>query len=238
MDKKKLLIKLEDYFNRRELTAGFESQAKARSWANKVAPLLKFVDMQYYQNFVVYSHKLNLNLSNVTLIPAMNIMKSQLEMAIEDLKLRIELEERLVEEIYFPENSQLDIQKNLAKVIRQATKTLWICDPYMDEKIVEELTEVQAEEIMLLTSQVKGLFAQRLSAAKQQYSSKAIEARISNQFHDRFYIIDRDQVWTLGASLNKAGQKATLLSKIKTDQERQKVIKDFEAWWASATPLT
>lgn len=237
MDKKILLMKLEDYFNRRELTDGFESQAEAISWANKVAPLLKFVDMQYYQNFVVYSHKLNLNLSSVTLIPAMNIMKSQLEMAIEDLKLRKELEERLVEEIYFPENSQLDIQINIAKVIRQATKTLWICDPYMDEKIVEELTEVQAKQIILLTTQVKGLFTQRLSAAKQQYTSKTIEAKVSDQFHDRFYIIDSEQVWMLGASLNKAGLRATLLSKVKSNKEMQKIIKDFKSWWDSANPL-
>lgn len=108
----------------------------------------------------------------------------------------------------------------------------------MDEKIVEELTEVQAQEIMLLSTQVKGLFIQRLSAAKQQYSSKTIEARLSSQFHDRFYVVDKDQIWTLGASLNKAGQKATLLSKIKSDEERQKVIKGFESWWASANPIT
>jgi hypothetical protein len=108
----------------------------------------------------------------------------------------------------------------------------------MDEKIVEELTEVQAQEIRLLASQAKGLFVQRLSAAKQQYPSKMIESRVSGHFHDRFYIIDKDQIWTLGTSLNRAGQKATLLSKIRSDKERQKIIKDFEGWWAYATPIT
>jgi len=170
------------------------------------------------------------------LIPAMNIMKSQIEMAIEELKLRIEFEEGLGTEIYFPENSRLDIQKSVSKVIRQATKSLWICDPYMDEKIVEEVAEVQAQQIKLLTTQIKSLFSQRLSAAKQQYPLKAIEARISGQFHDRFYVIDCDQVWTLGASLNKAGQRATLLSKVKSDQKTKKIIRDFESWWNSANP--
>jgi len=65
---------------------------------------------------------------------------------------------------------------------------------------------------------------------------KAIEARISGQFHDRFYVIDCDQVWTLGASLNKAGQRATLLSKVKSDQKTKKIIRDFESWWNSANP--
>lgn len=86
MDKKDLLGKLEDSYCRSELTDGFKTQAEAISCANKVAPLIKFVDMQYYQNFILNSHKLNLNLSSFTLIPAMNIMKSQIEMAIEELK--------------------------------------------------------------------------------------------------------------------------------------------------------
>jgi hypothetical protein len=89
----------------------------------------------------------------------------------------------------------------------------------------------------LLTTQVKGLFTQRLSAAKQQYTSKTIEAKVSDQFHDRFYIIDSEQVWMLGASLNKAGLRATLLSKVKSNKERQKIIKDFKSWWDSANPI-
>lgn len=237
MDKKILLKKLEDLFNIKELTTGFKSQAEAISWSNKVAPLLKFVNPQYYYNFIQNSHKINLNLSSYTLIPAFNVMKSQVEMAIEELKLKIEMEEGLPDEMYFSVDSYLDIQKGLAKVIRQAEKSLWICDGYMDEKVIEELTEVIANEIKLLTHEPKGLFTQRLTALKKQFYSKTIEAKRSDKYHDRFYIIDNDQIWTLGASFNKAGQKATLLSRIRSDNEKQKIIKDFENWWKSALPI-
>jgi hypothetical protein len=237
MDKKELLKKLEALFKIKELKESFKTQADIISWANKVAPILLFVNQQYYLNFIQNSHKLYLNLSSYTIIPAFNIMKSQVEMAIEELKLRIEMEEALPEQMYFSENSQLDIQKQIARIIRQAQKTLWVFDGYMDEKIVEELTEVSALEIKLLTQKTKGLFNQRLIAAKAQFPSKEIEARLSDKSHDRFYIIDKDQVWTLGASFKDAGQKATLLSKVKDDADKQKMIGDFEVWWKSAKAI-
>jgi hypothetical protein len=230
MDKKLLLKKLEELFSLLRGEGGFRTCDKVSNWANKVAPLLKFNE-QYYIDFIQNSYKFNLELNDSTLIPAFKIMKSQVQMAIEELKLSIEMEESLPEQMYFSENSYLDVQKNLARVIRQAQNSLWIFDAYMDEKIIEELTEVSADEIKLLTNQTKGLFQQRLEAFKKQFPKKTIEVKKSDKSHDRFYIIDQDQVWTLGTSFNQAGQKATLLSKIKEDSEKQKIITDFNDWW-------
>lgn len=232
MDKKILLKKLEDLFQKKEITEGFKSKQDAISWSNKVAPLLQF-NQQYYINFIQNAHNLNLNLSRYTTIPSFNIMKSQIEMAIEELKLNIEMEESIPNQMYFPENSHLDIQKNISRIIRQAQKSLWVFDAYMDEKIIEELSEVSAVEIKLLTQQTKGLFQQRFDALKQRFPTKTIFVGKSDKSHDRFYIIDQDQVWTLGASLNSAGRKATLLSKIMSDPEKKKVMDDFSSWWNS-----
>lgn len=89
MDKKIILEKLEVLYNIKEVTDGFPSQKACIEWANKVAPLLKF-NGQYYVNFIQNSHKMNLPLSSYTLGPAFNIMVSQMQMAIEELKLEIE----------------------------------------------------------------------------------------------------------------------------------------------------
>src|SRR4030042_3939259 len=112
MNKKALLERLAILFAKAK--AGFESQDDAISWSNKTAPVLELVGSQYYHNFIIYSHKLNLPLSSYTLEPALSIMKSQVEMAIEELKLAIEIEEGLPDEMYFSPGSHLDIQKNLA----------------------------------------------------------------------------------------------------------------------------
>ncbi len=90
MDKRTLLERLEKLYNIKELKEGFKSKEELISWSNKVVPLLKRVDLQYYYNFLQSSQKFNLDLSSVTLIPALSIMKSQLEMAIEETKIQVE----------------------------------------------------------------------------------------------------------------------------------------------------
>ena len=139
--------------------------------------------------------------------------------------------------MYFPEGSFLDVQKALAQVIQQATEQLWVCDGYMDERIVEELTAVAASEIKLLTHSVKGLFKQRVSAFRSQFTAKALEVRRASFSHDRFYVVDADQVWTLGASYNQAGRKATLLSKVTVKEEKNKIKSSFQLWWSSGVPM-
>ncbi len=233
MDKRVLLQKLEQL--QVASINSFKYQSEIVSWANKIAPVLERISLQYYANFIGQAPKFSLSLSSDTLLPAFNIMHSQVEMAIEELKLSVEVENSLQDQLYFPANSQLDVQKTIARIITQAKSKLWISDGYMDEKIIEELTEVVAPEIRLLTKQPKSLFKQRFVAAQQQFlASKKIEAKLTNEIHDRFFIVDENQVWNLGTSYNNAGSLPTTITKIKSDEDRQKIIADFDAWWNSA----
>jgi hypothetical protein len=85
MNKKELLGKLEELYGMKEVKDGFPTQQACIKWSNRVAPLLKF-NQQYYINFIQNAHKMNLPLSSCSLGPAFNIMVSQLQMAIEELK--------------------------------------------------------------------------------------------------------------------------------------------------------
>lgn len=86
MDRKVILKKLEELYHQEEVSKGWPSQQSCIEWSNKVAPLLKF-NQQYYINFMQNAHNLNLNLSSYSTTPALNIMKSQIRMAIEELKI-------------------------------------------------------------------------------------------------------------------------------------------------------
>ena len=90
INKKALLKKLEELYGLKEVKDGFPTQQDCLDWSNKVAPLLKF-NKQYYANFATNAHKMNLPLSSFTLESAFNIMVSQLQMAIEELKNDIDI---------------------------------------------------------------------------------------------------------------------------------------------------
>ncbi len=89
MNKNRLLEKLEALYNMDKVKKRFASQQDCIDWGNKVAPLLKF-NSQYYYNFLQNLHKMNSPLSSYTLGPALNAMVSQVQKAIEELKMEIE----------------------------------------------------------------------------------------------------------------------------------------------------
>jgi hypothetical protein len=91
MTKKETLQRLEELFRAKEVTDGFPSQQACLSWANKVAPLLRF-NPQYHQTFLYYLQIISKNISIYTAEPAFRTMQSQVEMAIEELKIDIAAE--------------------------------------------------------------------------------------------------------------------------------------------------
>ncbi len=85
MEKKETLTKLEELFQMPEVRSGFPSKQAGLSWANRVAPLLRF-NPQYHEPFLHYLQIVSLNVSNYTTAPAFQNMLNQVEMAIEELK--------------------------------------------------------------------------------------------------------------------------------------------------------
>jgi hypothetical protein len=83
--RKGLLKKLIELAEIDELESGFKSLQDCISWSNLVAPLLRF-NQQYYANFMVSAHQINnVGISNRLASSLVNTMKSQLDMAIEEL---------------------------------------------------------------------------------------------------------------------------------------------------------
>lgn len=83
-EKQSLLLKLTTLYNQSQKQ--FKTRDACIQWSNMVAPLLQF-NNQYYSNFLASSHQINIKgLSGTLATSLINIMKSQLEMAIEELK--------------------------------------------------------------------------------------------------------------------------------------------------------
>lgn len=232
MNTEQLLKKLVDLLPNN----GFSSQEEAIIWTTKVIPLLdKVPNKELYKTFSYYANYFCLSLSADTQASAYAIMKSQLNTAIEQLKVKI-AEEKNLDSKYFQANCFLDIQKYISRIICSANHTLSICDAYMDKLIIEELTETTASEIKLLTKSINDLFKIRLMAAKKQLKNKNIEVKISDKFHDSYFIVDNNEIWSLGTSYNeKIGKKPTAVTKVKNDSG--KIINDFNILWSRAKPL-
>jgi len=118
MNKKALLKKLEELYSVKEVKDGFPSQQACIHWSNKVAPLLKF-NQQYYLNFIQNAHKMNLRLWSNAIETAFKIMVSQLQMAIEELKMELESNQN---EEKGGDSKQMYIDKSRIEELENVTK--------------------------------------------------------------------------------------------------------------------
>ena len=88
MQKSEILKNLESLYTQNEVSKGFPDKDSCLRWVSKVTPLLKFSD-EHYSNFRQYGHQLHANLSRSGYITRFRLMVSQIEMAIEELKMNI-----------------------------------------------------------------------------------------------------------------------------------------------------
>ena len=84
--KNEILIKLEESYDRNQAIEGFNTKEECLAWSTRIAPLLKFNE-QYHQAFVSSLDDLCIHFHDInTSATIFHRMINQVEMAIEDLK--------------------------------------------------------------------------------------------------------------------------------------------------------
>jgi hypothetical protein len=121
-------------------------------------------------------------------------------------------------------------------VMRRATLSLDIVDAYMDDEVVPYVESLEhSVAVRLLTHDKKPIFPVLLKAL--QAKRPRLESRQSRNFHDRFIVVDKAEVWQLGSSLNRIGSKTVMLNKVVEDAERAKFLAEFEHEWLAGVPI-
>jgi len=140
-------------------------------------------------------------------------------------------------ERYIPPRSQFDAYVQLKDTVEQASASLVLVDPYVDDSTLQPLLAVKPTvTIRVLTVKPSGDFAHAVERFQQQWGGN-IEARKGDkELHDRFLLVD-DRVFFSGASFKDLGQKGSVIAEIRTEAIKQAVKKDIETWWKAAQPI-
>jgi hypothetical protein len=99
----------------------------------------------------------------------------------------------------------------IADLIKQAKKSIILIDNYVDESVLTLLSKNQDVNITIYTQTISKQL--KLDIEKYNKQFKAIEVKISKDFHDRFLVID-DELYHIGASLKDLGKKVFGFSKM------------------------
>lgn len=131
---------------------------------------------------------------------------------VERISLQIKTQQIPTQGIFF-DGQIFDAYAFASSLIKKAEKEIILIDNYIDESTITHLSK-KAEKVnaLLLTKAFGKKMALDLKKANEQFEN--IEAKELTVSHDRFLIIDRKELYHLGASLKDLGKKWFAFSKL------------------------
>ena len=121
-----------------------------------------------------------------------------------------------------------DAYELASKIIRSAKTSIVLIDNYVDENTLTHLSKkAKGVQVYLLTKSISKQLKLDVKKANEQYGG--FEAKAFAQSHDRFLIIDGQEVYHLGASLKDLGKKWFAFSNMET-KSVEGIINAISEW--------
>ena len=119
------------------------------------------------------------------------------------------------QKIFF--NGQIyDAFSLMVEIVEKAEKELMLIDNYVDINTLNILSKKKdGVNVLIVTSGNGNLTDKDIAKFNSQYPKLAV--KISKDFHDRFFIIDRNEVYHIGASIKDAGKKSFGITKLNVE---------------------
>ena len=170
---------------------------KFRQWSTKI--LKEYIVNGYAINTHKITEQRLLNLENDMQEVKFHIKNSSLE---------------LKQGIFY--NGEIfDAYLFVINLIKKAKKSLILIDNYIDETILTLFSNNQNIKLEIYTENISKQLLQAVEKYNKQYSN--IELKNLTKFHDRFLLIDNNELYHIGASLKDLGNKTFAFSKLNID---------------------
>lgn len=113
----------------------------------------------------------------------------------------------------FFDGQVFDAYELTSKIIRSTKQSIVLIDNYIDESVLTHLSKKsKGVKVLLLTKTISKQLDLDVKKANAQYGN--FEVKTFTQSHDRFLIVDGNEVYHLGASLKDLGKKWFAFSKL------------------------
>lgn len=204
-----------------------------------VYPIL-FDDINYQLEFQALKKPENISYTEIK--PAFVSLSTLIDSVIKQETLDDRQRSAVFANEYFIEDAKpFSAYKQITSIINQAVTTLKIVDNYVDATSLDFFLAVNTQtKIQILTMKLLPNIPSFIASKKKfllEWSGNQFEIRASTFFHDRFIIIDDQQVWHLGPSLNKLGQKPMMISMIRDKVIQDAIINIYDTEWTKSTNI-
>ena len=115
---------------------------------------------------------------------------------------------RLLPSGIIPANTEFDSIRQVSRLVENAKSEIVVIDPYADATILDVLSGKKAGVTVRLVCKDRGKpTVSEIAKFNRQY--KGLTVSYSDDFHDRFVIIDNAELHNLGSSVNCLGRRLT-----------------------------
>ena len=129
-------------------------------------------------------------------------------------------EKKKVNEIYF--NGQIyDAYSKIQEIFKSANNNLVIIDAYVDNTILD-ITKRLNINVTIITKPNNLLTSQDIEKYNKQYNNLTVI--FDNTFHDRYFILDDENIYHCGASVNRIGYKTFSITLIGDEDVKNALI--------------
>ena len=135
---------------------------------------------------------------------------------------QLQLEENIKQRIFF-DGQIYDAYSIIIDIIKKANNKILIIDNYIDDSILKMLTKKKNNvEVIILTSNKSNI--QNIDIQKFNKEYPILKVAKTNKFHDRFIVLDNEEMYHLGASIKDLGKKCFGINKIEDIEIIEKII--------------
>ena len=135
---------------------------------------------------------------------------------------QLQLEENIKQRIFF-EGQIYDAYSLIIDIIKRANKKILIIDNYIDDSVLKMLAKKKNNvEVVILTSDKSNI--QNIDIQKFNKEYPILKIAKTNKFHDRFIVLDNEEMYHLGASIKDLGRKCFGINKIEDKEIIGKII--------------
>ena len=133
-------------------------------------------------------------------------------------------EKKKVNEIYY-KGQIYDAYSKIKDIFCLAKKELVIIDSYADKTVLDMIKSIKAK-VLLITKENNKLTELDIEKYNKQYSN--LKVIRNKNFHDRYFIIDKEEVYHCGTSINYAGSKIFSINTLEDNIIKESIIEIIE----------
>lgn len=129
---------------------------------------------------------------------------------------QLQHEENIKQKIFF-EGQVYDAYSLIIDIIKSAKFKILIIDNYIDDSVLKMLNKKDKNvEVIILTSYKSNISKLDVQKFNKEYPTLKIAK--TDKFHDRFIIIDNEELYHCGASIKDLGKKCFAISKVEDEE--------------------